>query len=223
MAGYIITNEKEANEAIREILIEEYQKNANSWMEEIEDVSSISSKEFIQVMDNLFKDVAQKQENAGKRTIEKIYIHYLHSSQLDGTFELMINAYTKAVYFDICETEVYWCPTKVKKYYFDAIEHLRKQIKRKNILISEKKIREIERKFYFDYMIFFPKFFNKMMPKVMELDSFKKCDIAKDLLVVFGEYMGKIRPVFIHFSDETIAEFIKQSEEYEEDNEVLHD
>lgn len=219
MNKYIITDEEEACEAIKEILKEEYEKNIVDWQRELDRKDSVEKKEFLKVMDQLLRLVGKEQKEGRKEKIEQIYICYLRSSLLDGSFDLAIHAYSKRVYFDLCETEMYWCPNTVKEYYFSAIQKLEHMIKRKNIVLARDKVKEIEKKHYFDYLLFLPKMCNLLMPEVRQMESYKTADISRDLIVFFGEFMGAAEPVYIYLSEETLEQM---EQEMEKENEILH-
>ena len=82
MNKYIITDEEEACEAIKEILKEEYEKNIVDWQRELDRKDSVEKKEFLKVMDQLLRLVGKEQKEGRKEKIEQIYICYLRSSLL---------------------------------------------------------------------------------------------------------------------------------------------
>lgn len=205
---FIISDKEEVEQAIKDILLEPYKKNAEEWSRCIEDVTCSAAKDFTASVKQLLKEAVFLQEEGKKDNITFFNIHYLRSSLLDGSFQLVMNLYSARYYFDPVETEVSWCPKIVKEYYYEDLKHLDSQIIRKNIIISKQELQVFKEKHYFDYLLFLPRFCQFHINKIMETEEFKKLKINEDFVVQYGEYMGTMMPIYAQFSQERIDEIL---------------
>ena len=205
---FIISGKEEVEQAIKDILLEPYKKNAKEWSQYLEDVNCSAAKEFTASVKQLLKEAVLLQEEGKKDKITFFNIHYLRSSLLDGSFCLVMNLYSARYYFDTIETEVSWCPERIKEYYYEDLKYLDSQIIRKNIIISKKELQKIKEKHYFDYLLFLPGFCQFHINKIMETEEFKKMKINEDFVVQYGEYMGAMMPIYAQFSQERIDEIL---------------
>ncbi len=205
---FIISDKEEVQQAIQDILLEPYKKNAEEWSRLLEDEGSSTAKEFSVAVKKLFKIVEMQQEKGEKDEITFFNIHYLRSSLLDDSFQLVMNLYSPRYYFDPIDTEVCWCPDILKKYYYDDIKYLEERITRMNIIISRQELQVVKQKHYFDYLLFLPKFCQHHINKLIETEEFKKIKISEDFVIQYGEYMGPMMPLYAKFSQERIDEIL---------------
>lgn len=205
---FIISDKEEVQQALKEILIEPYKRNMEMWAGQLENEDATQAEEYRKAFEKLLKKISKLQESGQKDALSFINIHYLRSSLLDESFQLVINAYSCRYYFDPVEVEVAWCPSILKQYYESDIAYLEERIKRMNIIISPQELQVIKQKHYFDYLLFLPKFCYIHFQKIMQTETFKRIKINDDFVVQYGEYMGPMTPIYAQFSQERIDEIL---------------
>jgi len=210
---FIISDKEEVQQAIKEILSEPYQKNAEQWAKQIEDTNSVSAKEYKETLKQLFALVKEQQECGKKDALTFINIHYLRSSLLDESFQLVLDAYSSRYYFDNVDTEVSWCPTTLKHYYETDIQYLEERIRKMNIIISPQELQVVKQKHYFDYLVFLPGFCQIHFQNMMKTELFGQIKTNEDFIVQYGEYMGPMIPIHAQFSQERIDEILHDTTE----------
>lgn len=193
---FVISDEEEVRAAVRDILMEPYREHIKEWCDICRMEDSESADEFIRAMDALFVQTGTLQRQHRKAAVTFLNIHYLRASLLDGTFRLLLNAYSSRYYFDPMETDSDWCPKWIRQNYLSDMEYLEQQARKRNIRIPRMELQNIRQKHYMDYVLLLPGFCQMNVERVLALSSFSELEVDQEFGIVFGEYMGPIIPLY---------------------------
>ena len=145
------------------------------------------------------QDLSEEIKNILSNVIEEKQVYklkyltlfFLNTSLYTKSYKCMIYASDEGLYIDKPLGIGYWIPDFMKKDSYKIREEMMKGIGK--LLLSEPEIEEGIRFVLKGYKDIIAIFWKKALESVIDTDIFK--DTSKELLFLFGEYMGELKQV----------------------------
>lgn len=174
----------------REKQIKEYFKSFRyRWLsEKIREYKDYNIQDLSEEIKNILSDVIEENR---MHKLKYLILFFLNTSIYTKSYKLMLYASDEGLYIDKPLDIRYWIPDFMKKDSCKIREEMIKGIGK--LLLSESEIEEGIRfvlKGYEDIIVILWK---KALESVFDTDIFK--DTSKELLFLFGEYMGELKQV----------------------------
>lgn len=199
-----ISTQEEINTFAKETFQELLKQSTKSILQELKQNTSSAKKEFLQAVDSVLTLGYQMQQRKEKEAIAFLYIFYLKSSLLTGTYEFQINLFDKRFYFDKQECYGFWIPRLFVKYFEEDLTNFYEKARKHLIQFGYAGKQEVKLRYYDAYLAMIGQFIIKEGPELAKLSSFQKLEKEEDIRILFGGYMDRGIRVYPPLSVEVV-------------------
>ena len=156
--------------------------------EKIREYKDYNIQDLSEEIKNILSDVIE--ENRMYK-LKYLILSFLNTSIYTKSYKLMLYASDEGLYIDEPLGIRYWIPDFMKKDSYKIREEMMKEIGK--LLLSESEIEEGIRFVLKGYEDIIAILWKKALESIMDTDIFK--DTSKELIFLFGEYMGELKQV----------------------------
>lgn len=199
-----ISTQEEINTFAKETFQELLKQSTKSILQELKQNTSSAKKEFLQAVDSVLTLGYQMQQRKEKEAITFLYIFYLKSSLLTGTYEFQINLFDKRFYFDKQECYGFWIPRLFVKYFEEDLTNFYEKARKHLIQFGYAAKQDVKLRYYDAYLAMIGQFIIKEGPELAKLSSFQKLEKEEDIRILFGGYMDRGIRVYPPLSVEVV-------------------
>lgn len=199
-----ISTQEEINTFAKETFQELLKQSTKSILQELRQNTSSEKKEFLQAVDSVLTLGYQMQQRKEKEAIAFLYIFYLKSSLLTGTYEFQINLFDKRFYFDKQECYGFWIPRLFVKYFEEDLTNFYAKARKHLIQFGYVAKQDVKLRYYDAYLAMIGQFIIKEGPELAKLSSFQKLEKEEDIRILFGGYMDRGIRVYPSLSVEVV-------------------
>lgn len=180
---------EEIKQAAAEIIRDRLVKNINEINAYYEKHYAEIDKDFCDKLDALYEETAQLQNQGIKGKISFITISYLFSGVLTKNYQVEIALYDENAYMDKVDTNVYWNPTYITKYFEEDMKYMVGILKNKIVQLQDSEIQKLALTYIGEYYRIIGKFMVDNCEMFHEVENFDKLQTAEKLSVSYGGYL----------------------------------
>jgi hypothetical protein len=162
--------------------------NARAFHNKLDTDTTIAN-DFRRHFAELFRTLISQQTANAKGPLRYITMSFLKSGVVAETYEIATACHTADLYIDETETETYWRMNFLKEMIDRDMSAIVPNLKKKIFRLRGYEIEEFRVRYAYVYMPLLLTFFNRVLPRVLELPEFSAVKKESRVDVSFGGYM----------------------------------